>query len=480
MLTFSVANINERFGRMPMFVVVISLIAGIIAASSLCVGWGVWLAVLVAAMVATAVWHKLFVVMLFALGAMLYQLDSYQILEGAKSAEMVLKVADDVVDYGSYSTCAARVLSYNGERCRAKVRITTDSLLRPQRGDVMVIKSVIRPFTPVGSGYAEAMHRQGFSGRVSISGGRIISYMPAKGFSLHRWAVNRLESLLPPSRGRDVAISLSLGAKSIRSAELKQSYSYSGVSHLLAVSGLHVGMVALLINLLLLPLTLLWRGNIIKSGVVVALIWVYVALCGYPTSAIRAAVMFSVLQLSHMARSRYAVENAIATTAFAMLTIEPTMLFELSFALSFVAVMAIVFVGKPLIDSLDCKGGILREIVSVIVVSTVCVFATAPIISHSFGVVSWLSIVVTPLALVTAQIIIISAFITLISPLPLAQVAARAAEWCGEVQNRVVEWSVSTGVGYAELRIDSTTLWITYGIMIVVVLICFGFKWKER
>ena len=96
-----------------MFVVVISLIAGIIAASSLCVGWGVWLAVLVAAMVATVVWHKLFVVMLFALGAMLYQLDSYQILEGAKSAEMVLKVADDVVDYGSYSTCAARVLSYN-------------------------------------------------------------------------------------------------------------------------------------------------------------------------------------------------------------------------------------------------------------------------------------------------------------------------------------------------------------------------------
>ena len=162
-----------------MFVVVISLIVGIIAASSLCVGWGVWLAVLVAAMVATAVWHKLFVVMLFSLGAMLYQLDSYQILEGAKSAEMVLKVADDVVDYGSYSTCAARVLSYNGERCRAKVRITTDSLLRPQRGDVMVIKSVIRPFTPEGSGYAEAMHRQGFSGRVSISGGRIICRLRA-------------------------------------------------------------------------------------------------------------------------------------------------------------------------------------------------------------------------------------------------------------------------------------------------------------
>ena len=73
---------------MPMFVVVISLIAGIIAASSLSVGWGVWLAVLFAAMVATAIWHKLFVVILFALGAMLYRIDSYQILDGTETAEM--------------------------------------------------------------------------------------------------------------------------------------------------------------------------------------------------------------------------------------------------------------------------------------------------------------------------------------------------------------------------------------------------------
>ena len=465
---------------MPMFVVVISLIVGIIAASSLSVGWGVWLAVLFAAMVATAIWHKLFVVMLFALGAMLYRIDSYQILDGTETAEMVLKVADDVVDYGSYSTCAARVLSYNGEHCRAKVRITTDSLLRPQRGDVMVVRGNIRPFMPQGGGYAEAMRRQGFSGRVSVSGGRIISYLPTRGATLHSRAKSRLESLLPPSEGRDVAISLSLGAKAMNRAELKQSYSYSGMSHLLAVSGLHVGMVALLINLLLLPLSLLWRGNIIKSGVVVVLIWVYVALCGYPTSAIRAAVMFSVLQLSHMARSRYAVENAIATTAFIMLAVEPTMLFELSFMLSFVAVMAIVFVGKPLIESIDCRGGFLRDIVGGVVVSTVCVVATAPLISYSFGVVSWLSIVITPIALVSAQIIIISTFVALVAPLPLARIAARAAEWCGEMQNRLVEWSVDTGIGYAELRIDDTTLWITYGVMTLVVLICFGFKWEER
>ncbi len=478
MLTLSVTNIRERLGRMPMFVVTLALIAGIVTANIWSVEWFVWLLLLALSAVLALFRHRIVVVTLFALGAMLYQLNSYQILPHSVPLRMVVKITDDVVDYGRFGTCAARVLQCEGSHCRARVKITTDSLLRPERGDIIELHGYIRPFTPQHSSYAQAMHRQGFSGRVTVSGGRVVKYIPAPRSTLHSWAVKRIESLLPQSEGRDVAISLSLGAKAIRSAELKQSYSYSGMSHLLAVSGLHVGMVVLLLNLLLLPLSLVWRGNIARSGIVVVLIWCYVALCGYPTSAIRAAVMFSVLQLSHMARSRYAVENSLATTAFVMLAAEPTMLFELSFQLSFVAVMAIVFVGKPLMTAIGRSEGIVGEIISGVVISTVCVVATAPLISYSFGIVSWLSIIVTPLALITAQIIIISTFVALLSPLPIAHIAAQVAQWCGTVQNRFVAWSVESGIGYTELRIDFMTLMAVYGLMALLLALMLGIKYR--
>ena len=455
MLTLSVTNIRERLGRMPMFVVTLALIAGIVTANIWSIEWFVWLLLLALSAVLALFRHRIVVVTLFTLGAMLYQLNSYQILPHSVPLRMVVKITDDVVDYGRFGTCAARVLQCEGSHCRARVKITTDSLLRPERGDIIELNGYIRPFTPQQSSYAQAMHRQGFSGRVTVSGGRVVSYIPAPRSTL-----------------------LSLGAKAIRTAELKQSYSYSGMSHLLAVSGLHVGMVVLLLNLLLLPLSLVWRGNIARSGIVVVLIWCYVALCGYPTSAIRAAVMFSVLQLSHMARSRYAVENSLATTAFVMLAVEPTMLFELSFQLSFVAVMAIVFVGKPMMTAIGRGEGIVGEMISGVVISTVCVVATAPLISYSFGIVSWLSIIVTPLALITAQIIIISTFVALLSPLPIANIAAQVAQWCGTVQNRFVAWSVESGIGYTELRIDFMTLMAVYGLMALLLALMLGIKYR--
>ena len=252
---------------------------------------------------------------------------------------MMLEINDNGINYGKYSTYSADLLQYDNAACRARVRVTADSLTTLRRGDIITAISTIRPFGDPQSSYARSMRKQGYSGRVSVSEARIIEWRIKERENLNHWAVTKLQSLLPQSDGRNVAIALSLGAKIAQHSDLKQSYSYSGVSHLLAVSGLHVGMVALMLNMLLLPLLLLWRGNIIRSTIVVMLIWLYVALCGYPTSAIRAAIMFSVLQLSHLTCNKYSQENAICSAAFIMLSLKPQMLFELSFDLSFIAVI---------------------------------------------------------------------------------------------------------------------------------------------
>lgn len=477
MLTFSVVNIRERFVKIPMALLTIALIGGILLAARFTVPAALWLALIALSVIASLWRREIAVAAIFALGGALYQIMSFEMLPQGQQLRLVVQIADQGIDYGKYSTYAADVLMCNGERCRAKVRITADSLLCPNQGDVIETLSAIRPFTPQGGGYAQSMYRRGYSGRVTIGGYKIVSYAPAQRQTLHGWAVERLESLLPPSLGRDVAISVTLGTRAISGSELSKHYSVSGASHLLAVSGLHVALVFVLINILLLPVLLLWRGNLIRAVVAVAMIWLYVALCGYPASAVRAAIMFSVLQLSYLAKSRHLPENSLFLTAFIMLAADPYMLFELSFQLSFVAVAAILFVAKPIIGMINYRG-VGRGIVDGVVISTACVVATMPLISHSFGVISLLSIVVTPLALLTSQIMIVCNLAALVLPLPAAQIVAHSAAWCGEVQNWVVELFAGMGVGYANLQIDTATLALSYVVMILLTLLSFGFRWR--
>ena len=476
MLTFSAKNIKERFDRMPMALLTLALIGGIMLAAHFTVHYGLWI-ILVVLSTLVALWRReAALAALFALGGALYQINALELLPQSEPLRLVVQIDDRGIDYGKFSTYDADVHSCNGRRVRAKVRITADSLVHPRQGDIIEIVSSVRPFLPADGGYAESMYRRGYSGRVSISGYKIKSYAPAERQTLHSWAIRRLESLTPQSSARDVAMSVTLGTRAITGSKLSQQYSVSGASHLLAVSGLHVGVVFVLLHILLLPLVFLWRGNIIRAVIAVAMIWLYVALCGYPTSAVRAAIMFSVLQLSYLAKSRHLPENSLFLTAFIMLAVNPYMLFELSFNLSFVAVAAILFVARPIINMIHYIG-FGKGVVDGVVISTACVVATMPLISHCFGVVSLLSIVVTPLALLTSQIMIVCNLAALFLPDPAAKVVAQSATWCGDVQNRVVELFARFGVGYAELQIDSLTLMLSYVVLVLLVLLSFGFRW---
>ena len=466
---------------MPMAAVVIALICGILLAASCSgVGWGVWLAMVVASALLSLRWAEVVLCSIFAFGGLIYTINSFQLLPHSEPLRLVVEIGDDGVNYGSYSTYSAKVVMANGEPCRAKVRVTVDSLLTPKYGDVIELNATIRPFTPHDSSYAKSMYRQGYSGRVTMSNYRVVAYRPNSSTRLHSRAVERLRSLIPPSEGADVAISVTLGTRSVKRGDLSQIYSYSGASHILAVSGLHVGLVFVLLNILLAPLVFLWRGNIVRAVIVVVMIWLYVALCGYPTSAIRAAIMFTVLQLSYLARTRHLPENSVCATAFIMLAFDPYMLFELSFTLSFTAVVAIIFVARPLICMIRAKG-MLKGVVDMVVVSVVCVIATAPLISHSFGVVSLLSILITPLVIVTAQVIIVCNLAALVLPQGVARIVAQSAEWCGSVQNEIVRAFTQPKLGFVALQIDGATMWLCYVVMIVLLVLSFGFKWeKER
>ena len=476
MITFSLNNIRRKIDKMPMAMMAIPFIVGIVVAYNFDVSSWIWCAIFCTCLALSFLVDFAVIVAVFALGAMLFNVRSYSYLPQKVESEIIMKITDNGINYGRYSTFSADVLEYNGKRCRARVRVTADSLTQLRCGDRLTIISTIRPFAKEQNSYVRSMHRQGYSGRVSVNEHRIIWKESSSRINLHDLAVKKLQSLLPRSDGSDVAISLALGAKLTNNSEIKRNYSLSGVSHLLAVSGLHVGIVSMLLSLLLLPLSLVWRGNSLRAWIILVLIWFYVALCGYPTSAIRAAIMFSTLQISHIVRSRYSQENSIFTAAFCMLALKPTMLFEISFTLSFVAVMAIIFISKPINSANECKNPLLRELMNGFMVSAACVLATIPLISNTFGIISTLSIFITPVVLIFTQIIIISSLLALVMPHAVAQAIFRAAEWCAEIQNLIIEKVVAVRIGYAELRIEDSTMAIIYAVLVFLVILNFGFK----
>lgn len=140
---------------------------------------------------------------------------------------------------------------------------------------------------------------------------------------------------------------MTAGDRRSLSPALRAAYSRSGTSHLLAVSGLHVGIVFLLANLLLWWLPLFRHGHILRNIAVILLIWLYAATTGFPPSVVRAALMFSVLQFALASSSEYVGMNTLAGVAFVMLLFHPDYLFDISFQLSFIAVAGIIAWGLP-------------------------------------------------------------------------------------------------------------------------------------
>ncbi|MGF1565525.1 MAG: ComEC/Rec2 family competence protein [Flavobacteriales bacterium] len=143
------------------------------------------------------------------------------------------------------------------------------------------------------------------------------------------------------ARVRGMCFALLTGDKSELDNDLRTAFARCGTMHLLAVSGLHAGLVAWL------PLLLMRRyrqrhWSIILFAVVIAVVWGFAWFTGMSASVIRAASMLSMMALGLLIRKRVSTLNALAAAALFMLLSEPDLLFNAGFLLSFLAVAAIV------------------------------------------------------------------------------------------------------------------------------------------
>ena len=200
-----------------------------------------------------------------------------------------------------------------------------------------------------------------------------------------------------------IATALILGDRNQLSQELKSAYAESGAIHVLAVSGLHIGIINgfLLFLLQLLPFKN-QHWNKIKLGITLLAIWFFALLSGMSVSVQRAAIMFSVFNFGYVIQRDINIYNSLALAAFYILIKNPYALFDVGFQFSFIAVIGILFFLPKLKQFWLPKNKWLSQIWMLILVSVSAQFALFPLILYYFHEVPtyfWLSSVfVIPLA----------------------------------------------------------------------------------
>jgi len=158
-----------------------------------------------------------------------------------------------------------------------------------------------------------------------------------------------------------IALALILGDKSLLDSEVKNSFTNTGAMHVLAVSGLHVGII---MQILLFILGYFPRVFSKKSSIliVVTLMWVYAIITGLSPSVLRAVFMFSVLVMSQLTERNYDAMNTLFFTGFALCLIDPYTFFDIGFQLSFLAMTGIFLLYKPIEQLLFFENWILKKI----------------------------------------------------------------------------------------------------------------------
>jgi len=141
---------------------------------------------------------------------------------------------------------------------------------------------------------------------------------------------------------------LILGQRQDISEEIYNSYTQAGAIHILAVSGLHVGIILFILNFLFRPLERLKEGKFIKTVIILILLWSFAVVAGLSASVTRAVTMFSVVAIGMNLKRPSNIYNTLAISMFILLLFKPTFLFDVGFQMSYLAVFSIVWI-QPII-----------------------------------------------------------------------------------------------------------------------------------
>ena len=197
-----------------------------------------------------------------------------------------------------------------------------------------------------------------------------------------------IEHLQHQAFGKDelaVIQAILLGYRNDVDRNLSNYFKAAGAMHIMAISGLHIGIILAILSFILKPLQLLPGGNILKLIISVLVLWCFALLSGFTASIIRAVTMFSFLAYAIFLNRPGSTYNILALSIFfILLALDPLMLFQVGFQLSYAAVLSIVWLYPKLIALWNPEMILIRRIWQLCCVSTSAQFGVLPLTLYYF------------------------------------------------------------------------------------------------
>jgi len=327
--------------------------------------------------------------------------------------------------------------------------------LQPVLGDTLIISARLRVPEPQGSfDYARYLRTRGivasaftrrYDNHSPITIRTLSDHSP---FTMiqHR-LVERYRELGVHGSELGTIAALTLGYRESLEPDIRQAFQTAGAMHVLAVSGLHTGILMSVLWWLLTGLGLyppLWeeRGRRISLAIsMIILLWCYAGITGWTPSVVRSVVMCSIAMLGYMCHRTPLSINTVAAAAFLILLFRPNDLFSISFQLSFAAVFGILLL-MPLFRFSFGKNKVLRYLRDCVTVSLSAQLATTPLTLYYFGTFSTYFLLTNIVILPMAFVLMVLALLTLtIGWIPaVGPFLGQWLQWTTYALNHYVMW----------------------------------------
>lgn len=347
-------------------------------------------------------------------------------------------------------------------------------------GDEVVIASTVRQITPPANpaefDYRKYLSHHNIHHQTFIKKGEWLQHQRSRSFNLYAWASRLrkygLNALRQTQMGEEelaVVYALVLGYKSDLDDNTTAAYAAAGAMHVLAVSGLHVGLIFMVFSHALSFLDRTRRGRILRACVLIGIIWCYALVTGLSASVMRASCMFTLVVIGQSISRNSNIFNTIAASALILILFNPLVVFEVSFQLSYLAVIGIIYLQPKIYNWFYFENKLLDKLWALTAVSIAAQLATSPLgflIFHQFPNYFLIAnIFVIPLA---TLILYFGLGVLVFESVPgIGRILTSMLDWLTSTLNWLVKWitelpfSVTSGVS-----ISTTQAILLYGIVV--------------
>lgn len=275
------------------------------------------------------------------------------------------------------------------------LNVEKDTLLPLLNVDDILLSSAVfteikSPLNPHQFDYKNYLKKQYISHQIFTDDQHLVT-LQSKPYTLLGYAAKlrgqinmKLRSYHIASDERALMNALLLGQRQDISSDIYDSYAKAGAVHILAVSGLHVGIILLLLNWLFKPLGYLKHGTLIKTLIIVLVLWSFAIIAGLSASVTRAVCMFSIVAVGMNLKRPANIFDTLAISMFFLLLFNPMFLFDVGFQMSYLAVIAIVSLQPSMVGLWRPKSWPVKKLWQIFTVTLAAQLGVVPISLYYF------------------------------------------------------------------------------------------------